>query len=167
MRGAVHRWHGYGFINYRASFAWNPADAAAAAAAAAAGAVSRGRMGADGKPEAAKQDAASAKAAQYPDAAVHIAPARWNADLLALAPADNAAVVPFAYQTMAARYGFAIEPATSRRVSATCPTLFWAEQGQRHVSSAADILRDVRGDGFAVSILTVRRIGDGWIAEGR
>jgi hypothetical protein len=37
MRGAVHRWHGYGFINYRASFAWNPADAAAAAAAAAVG----------------------------------------------------------------------------------------------------------------------------------
>ena len=111
--------------------------------------------------------AIGAKTAQCQDAAVHIAPARWNADLLALAPADNAAVVPFAYRTMAARYGFAIEAASSRRVSATCPTLFWAEQGQRHVSSAADILRDVRGDGFTFSTLTVRRIGDGWIAEGR
>lgn len=38
MGGAVHRWHGYGFINYRASFAWTPAEAAVAAAASAGGA---------------------------------------------------------------------------------------------------------------------------------
>ena len=38
MRAAVHRWHGYGFINYRASFAWTPAEAAVAAAASAGGA---------------------------------------------------------------------------------------------------------------------------------
>lgn len=110
--------------------------------------------------------AIAAEAARCPDTAVHIAPARWNADLVALAPADNAAVVPFAYRTMAARHGFSIEPASSRRVSASCPTLFWAEQGRRNVSSAAEILRDVRADGFAVRKISVRHIGDGWIAAG-
>jgi len=111
--------------------------------------------------------AIGAQVAQCPDTAVHIAPARWNADVLALAPADNAAVVPFAYRTMAARHGFAIAPAAARRIPANCPVVFWAEQGQRHVSGAAEILRDVRADGFAVGSLTVRRVGDGWIALGR
>lgn len=108
-----------------------------------------------------------AAAARCPDTAVHINPARWNADLVALAPADNAAVVPFAYRTMAARHGFTIEPAGSRRVSPTCPTLFWAEQGQRHRATAAEILRDVQTDGFPLHEIRVRRIGDGWVAAAK
>lgn len=88
----------------------------------------------------------------------------WNADVMALSPADNRAVAPFGYRTVAAHFGFALEPEPSRRLARGCPTLFWAEHDTRHEFSDAMILAHLRASGFAVSAISVHRIGDGWVA---
>jgi hypothetical protein len=108
--------------------------------------------------------AVAAKVAACPDSPVHLDP-QWNADVLALPPADNREVVRFAYRTMAERFGFRIEPAASRRVSATCPTLFWAEHGTRIRPEAEQVLAAERARGFALPGLTQEWIGVGWVAE--
>lgn len=102
--------------------------------------------------------------ARCPDTAVHIDP-YWNADLIAIPPRDNEAAVAMAYQVMAQRFGFAIEPAASRRLSGSCPTLFWAEHDTRHHFTAAEILTHLREAGYPVSRIKVSRVGDGWIAS--
>ena len=98
------------------------------------------------------------------DTAVHIDP-YWNADLIAIPPRDNEAAVGMAYQVMAKRFGFAIEPAASRRLSSRCPTLFWAEHDTRRHFTAAEILAHLRDNGYPVSRILVFRVGDGWVAS--
>jgi len=104
------------------------------------------------------------QAARCPDTVVHIDP-YWNADLIAIPPRDNEAAVGTAYQVMAKRFGFVIEPAASRRLSSRCPTLFWAEHDTRHRFTAAEILAHLREQGYPVSRIASSRIGDGWIAS--
>lgn len=101
--------------------------------------------------------------ATCPDTLVHV-DRFWNADVMAMSPADNLAVAPAAYRTVAAHFGFALEPETSRRMAKACPTLFWAEHDTRHRFTDAAILAHLRASGFAVNAITVRRIGDGWVA---
>jgi len=104
------------------------------------------------------------QAAQCPDTIVHT-DSYWNADLVAAPPRDNSAAVGMAYQIMARRFGFVIEPAASRRISGTCPTLFWAEHDTRHRFTAAEILAHLRDVGYPVSRIQLSRVGDGWIAS--
>eukprot|EP01037_Dinobryon_pediforme_P001644 gene1646-1674_t len=54
-----------------------------------------------------------------PDTAIH-PDLRWNAMPLTLPPRDNRDVMPFSYDFVAQRFGFAIAP--GHRVSAQCPT---------------------------------------------
>jgi len=108
----------------------------------------------------------AARLARCPDSPVHTDP-RWNADVIALPPADNRAVVPFAYATMARRYGFRVEPPGSRRTSPRCPTLFWAEHATIIHPSAAQVLVAERRRGFPVTTLRQYWYGIGWIAEAR
>lgn len=104
--------------------------------------------------------------ARCPDATVHIDPF-WNADVMAMAPADNRRVAPWAYQVVAAQLGFRIAPTTSRYLSGICPNLFWAEhQAGRHLD-AASALRHIQQGGFAIRSIALYHIGNGWVASDR
>jgi hypothetical protein len=102
-----------------------------------------------------------------PDSPVHIDPLQWNGITAALQPADNQRVLFSAYQMMAQRHGFVIEPAASRRVSGACPTLFWAEHDDSNKWDEARILAHLRERGFSVDRIWHYRIGIGWIASNR
>lgn len=102
-----------------------------------------------------------------PDSPVHVDPAYWNGYTMALPPADNRMVLTRAYPLMAARHGVALEPPQSRRISARCPTLFWAEHDTRREWDEAAILAHLRAQGFAIAKVWQYRIGDGWIASDR
>lgn len=101
-----------------------------------------------------------------PDAAVH-AGMRWNDYLAALQPPDNARVVPYSYRLVAARHGFAIEPAGSRRMSARCPTLFWGHIAGSDAPTPTEVLAYENSRGFALPQLWYYSIGSGWIASDR
>lgn len=102
-----------------------------------------------------------------PDSPVHIDPPFWNAYTMALPPADNRMVFGRAHAMMAQRYGVRLEPAASRRISSTCPTLFWAEHDTSRTWDEAAILAHLRRQGFTVERIWQARIGDGWIAANR
>lgn len=102
-----------------------------------------------------------------PDSPVHIDPAGWNADAMAAPPHDNRVVFPQAYRLVAQRFGFALEPQESRRLSHGCPNLFWAEHDTIAAWNEANILAHLRRQGFAVQRVWQYRIGDGWIAADR
>ena len=104
--------------------------------------------------------------ARCPDARVHTAPF-WNADVMAMPPADNRRVPAWAYRQVAERLGFRIEAARSRALSRMCPNLFWGEHDGARRFDAATVLRHLRESGFAVDAITLYRIGDGWIASDR
>ncbi|WP_395390795.1 hypothetical protein WBP07_09590 [Novosphingobium sp. BL-8A] len=89
----------------------------------------------------------------------------WNGDVMAMPPADNLAVGPWAYREVAGRFGFPLEPEGSRRLAQSCPTLFWAEHDSLQRFDRAMILAHLRASGFAVDAIEVHRIGDGWVAE--
>ncbi|MED5544608.1 MAG: hypothetical protein VYD90_05095 [Pseudomonadota bacterium] len=91
----------------------------------------------------------------------------WNADLIAMPPADNARVVPFAYREVARHLGFTLAPQGSRTLSRDCPNLFWAEHDPDSHFTAARIRAHLRGQGFALDTLTLTRVGYGWIASDR
>jgi hypothetical protein len=101
-----------------------------------------------------------------PGTAVHT-DAYWNADLMAMTPPDNRHVAPWAYERVSRRLGFDIEPASSRRLSQTCPNLFWAEHDTTRRFDEADILQHIRESGFAIDAITLYRVGDGWVASDR
>jgi len=84
---------------------------------------------------------------ECPDTAVHVDP-WWNRDLTALKPDDNARVIAWAYRHMAARGHFRVEPERSRRISASCPTLVWAEHVKQPGPDAAAILARMRVRGL-------------------
>ena len=102
-------------------------------------------------------------ASQCPDTAVHIDPL-WNDEVVRAPPRDNAQVVAAAYHLMAKRHGFTVEPPASRRVSARCPTVFWAEHDTRGLYDAPRILAHEQQMGFAVSEVSQTRIDNGWLA---
>lgn len=105
-------------------------------------------------------------AARCPDTRVHTA-AFWNADVMAMPPADNRRVPAWAYRRVARRLGFQIEPAGSRALSRDCPNLFWGEHDGGRRFDAATVLRHLRRGGFALDKIALYRIGDGWIASDR
>ncbi|WP_395331554.1 hypothetical protein WBP06_02550 [Novosphingobium sp. BL-8H] len=98
-----------------------------------------------------------------PGTLVHVDPF-WNADVMAMPPADNRAVAPWAYREVAGHFAIALEPDSSRRLARGCPTLFWAEHDTRHRFDDVSILAHLRDSGFAVNAIEVRRIGYGWVA---
>ncbi|HZU63244.1 MAG TPA: hypothetical protein VFF98_06145 [Novosphingobium sp.] len=87
----------------------------------------------------------------------------WNAPTLDLPPPDNRAVVPFAYGWVAAHHGFALTPIAARRLSPTCPTLFWTEHVAGQYPSAEAVAQRLREGGFAVPAGQLRRYGEGWV----
>ncbi|MFC3173226.1 hypothetical protein ACFOD9_03055 [Novosphingobium bradum] len=91
--------------------------------------------------------------------------AMWNEPVAALAPAENRQVLPFAYALMAARHGFMLEPAASRRVAKGCPTLFWTEHGQ--APGEAALLARLKATGYPLGAVAIRRVGDGWVGVAR
>lgn len=104
--------------------------------------------------------------AACPDTTVHTDDF-WNADVMAMSPADNRRVAPWAYRSVAKQLGFAIEPASSRSLSRTCPNLFWAEHVHRNGFNEASVLKHVRESGFAVTSIRLYRAGNGWVASDR
>jgi hypothetical protein len=94
---------------------------------------------------------------------VHTDP-RWNANVVTALPRDNALVAPFAYRSVAGDLGFALAPAGSKAMAATCPTIFWGEHDGAHHYTRDIVLGDVQAAGFPVTSLTFRRIDDGWVA---
>ncbi|MCT2399732.1 hypothetical protein [Novosphingobium mangrovi (ex Huang et al. 2023)] len=91
----------------------------------------------------------------------------WNADVMAMSPADNRYVAPWAYKRIATRLGFHIAPASSRALSATCPNLFWAEHDTTRRFDETSVLEHIRQSGFAIRSITLYRVGDGWVASDR
>ena len=97
-----------------------------------------------------------------PATVVHPALA-WNGATMTLAPVDNRAVVPFAYRMVAARHGFSVADETSRQISRSCPTLFWAEHVPGPPPTGAELLRSLQAQGYPVTSGKLAQIGDGWI----
>lgn len=85
----------------------------------------------------------------------------WNAPVIDLPPADNGPVMRMAYARTAQTLGFALEPERSRRMSGTCPTLFWVEH-KGETEPAAEVARTLRQRGYAIRRGELRRIGRGW-----
>lgn len=104
--------------------------------------------------------------AACPDTTVHT-DTFWNADVMAMSPADNRHVAPWAYHRVAEQLDFRIAPATSREMSRTCPNLFWAEHETQRRFDADSIARHLRESGFPVSSVTLYRVGVGWVASDR
>jgi hypothetical protein len=96
-----------------------------------------------------------------PGTVVH-ADLHWNAPVMDLPPADNRQVVPMAYMRTARTFGFNLEPENSRRMSTSCPTVFWVEHHSDAVPAAA-VMASLRDRGFAIGSGELRRIGHGWI----
>lgn len=109
-------------------------------------------------------EAIGRQVARCRDTVVHIDP-YWNADIVDTPPRDNIATVAFAYGVMARRHRFAVEPFNSRRISNTCPTLFWAEHDTRRRFATAEIAAHLRDKGFDAPNIVQVRLGDGWIAS--
>lgn len=63
--------------------------------------------------------------ARCPDTVVHADP-HPHKGLTELPPRENGIVSLATYRWTARVYGFEVEPFASRRISATCPTLFWS-----------------------------------------
>ncbi len=91
----------------------------------------------------------------------------WNQPTLNLPPADNRAVMPFAYAWVARDHGFALAPASSHALAAACPTVFWTEHVPGQAPDARTIRDALRHRGFPVTEGHLRRIGDGWIFVAR
>jgi hypothetical protein len=87
----------------------------------------------------------------------------WNAEPLSLPPRENREVVPFAYDTMAHRFGFALAPAGSHTLSKTCPTVFWSDHAAAFHPSATDVIRELRVAGYPVTSGRMVRHDIGWI----
>ncbi|MCW1382259.1 hypothetical protein OLX02_05445 [Novosphingobium sp. KCTC 2891] len=104
-------------------------------------------------------------AAACPGTKIHMNTA-WNGATLALAPAENLAVVPYAYRLTAARHGFALEQPGSRAMGGPCPAVFWSEHVTTLHPTADDIARDLRRRGYQVHHGYLRRIGDGLVFVG-
>ncbi|GGZ12906.1 hypothetical protein [Novosphingobium colocasiae] len=101
-----------------------------------------------------------------PTTVVH-ADMQWNEPVMALPPPDNRAVMPMAYAMTARTLDFTLEPPASRRVSPTCPTVFWTEHVADVQVTAEALARSLRQRGFDVRALELKRIGRGWIAVSR
>jgi hypothetical protein len=97
-----------------------------------------------------------------PETVVHPA-LHWNAYTMDLPPADNRVVVPMAYRHMASSFGFAVEGADSRRTSATCPDIFWAEHVSGQEVDERRIADELRREGYSIRRTRLERIGDGWL----
>jgi hypothetical protein len=104
--------------------------------------------------------------ANCPQATVHT-DNFWNAEVMAMSPADNRRVAPWAYTRIAQRLGFKIAPASSHELSSTCPNLFWAEHDTKRLFDENSILAHIQQSGFAVRSITLYRVGDGWVASDR
>ena len=102
-----------------------------------------------------------------PATAVHIDPDHWNAWTMSFPPADNRPAFFAAYALMAQRGGFTLEPLTSRRMPADCPTLFWAEHDTLRSFDPARITAHLRAQGFVVEGGWQYRIDHGWVASNR
>lgn len=115
-------------------------------------------------------DASAAEAARLvracPGTVVH-ADTAWNAITLNLPPADNRAVVPFAYRFVAARHGLTLADPASRALSPSCPTLFWAEHVAGEHPTADQITQSLQDRRYPVRSGELRRIGDGWLFVAR
>lgn len=98
-----------------------------------------------------------------PDTAVHT-DAGWNEESITQPPPDNRQVVPFAYRMMSDRFGFAREPDNSRRLSAHCPTVFWAEWIRPQGWTASQILRHLHERGYRIEGITVYQFGGSFVA---
>ena len=85
-----------------------------------------------------------------------IADLRWNADVMALPPVENRAVVPWAYAQVAARHHFALSHSARRK--GPCPTIYWAEHVAARRASPAQVAAAI-----GVRSGRMERIGDGWI----
>ncbi len=99
---------------------------------------------------------------QCPGTLVHV-DTTGNAAVLALAPPDNALVVPQAYRWMAARYGFALEPDQSRRMAMVCPTIFWTDHAAGQKFTLRERIISLRQQGFSIRSATMQTIDDGWL----
>ena len=95
-----------------------------------------------------------------PDSAIH-PDLRWNTMPLTLPPRDNREVIPFSYDFVAQRFGFAIAP--GHRVSAQCPTVFWTEHASEQHPTAQAVIAGLRRSGYAIASGRMIRIGNGWI----
>lgn len=103
---------------------------------------------------------------QCPATVVH-ADMLWNEPVMALPPPDNRAVMPMAYAMTARALRFPLEPAGSRRLSKTCPTVFWTEHVADVEVTPAQLAQALQQRGVAVKTVELRRIGRGWIAVSR
>jgi hypothetical protein len=97
-----------------------------------------------------------------PGTVVHAATA-WNRAVVALPPAENRAVIPFAYGFVAARHGFVLAPAGSRAMAQGCPTLFWAEHYVGDTDNPVEIAARLRAMGYRFATGRLTRLGDGWV----
>jgi len=104
----------------------------------------------------AAQVRACPQTAVYPDMS-------WNTEPLSMPPRDNREVVPFAYAYVARRSGFALAPAGSHALSATCPTMFWTEHVASMHPDATTVIRELRAQGYPVTSGRMVRSDIGWV----
>jgi hypothetical protein len=87
----------------------------------------------------------------------------WNTEPLSMPPRENREVVPFSYDYVAHRYGFALAPAGSHTLSTRCPTLFWTEHVANMHPSANTVIRNLRASGYPVTSGRMVRTDIGWV----
>jgi hypothetical protein len=98
-----------------------------------------------------------------PDTIVHREPAAHRG-LSSLAPDENRTVSYLAYHVLAEKYGFTFDPWNSRRVSQTCPTLFWSPY-DNEFETAQSALQRLRAKGFAIDRLQRIPLGGGVVFQ--
>ena len=71
--------------------------------------------------------------------------------------------MPFAYRSVAAHFGFAIEPVASRRMAESCPTVFWTEHVAALSPTADEVTARLRARGYELGETRLFRPSRGWI----
>lgn len=85
----------------------------------------------------------------------------WNTVPRDTPPRENHDVVPFAYSTVARRFGFLLAPEGS--LSTRCPNLFWTEHvADQHPPAELVLGRLIRA-GYPLPSGRLVRIGNGWV----
>lgn len=99
-----------------------------------------------------------------PTTRVHV-DLRGNRPVLDAPPTENRAVIPFAYRTVAAHFGFSLASPNDRTMPLECPTLFWTEHVAGESVTAESLAAPLRAAGFPIGRARLLRIGDGHVLE--
>jgi hypothetical protein len=97
-----------------------------------------------------------------PSTAVHT-PIEWSRDFTEDGP-NYAAVMHYGYETVGRKFGFTVEPPSSRRLDTTCPTLVWVEHFHQNLPGVAEATSGLPIAPAAIAKATIQRTRSGFVA---